>query len=257
MESNVVIAFMHPSVESSESPHCRRNIDWNSQLSHPTEASHDVEGQILVVWTTGEPRPHAIVPLHLRQFTHRAIDFRFQPIFVKQNADVATRLRFSIRVSQPWRLLDHHRFDVLVFRQWRNEGFRLNIPPGIKHATDFGIAVGNVLSQVIGIQPIEGLLAAFIWKLHQVRQCEYRIPGRLRNHLHRKRLVLQRIRLARLQEFFEFKLLGRSAANGKWHRFGDEDPFGKNGQHAFFAIGKFVGGSDGLVNDWISPVGYV
>ena len=111
------------------------------------------------------------------------------------------------------------------------------ISPCVKDATDFGIAIGDMLSQLIGIESIERLLAAFVWKLHQVRESKNSIPSWLRDHLNGQRLALQCIRLARFKKFLELKLFGRDSANRERHRFGDEDSFRKDRQHAFFAIG--------------------
>ncbi len=45
--------------------------------------------------------------------------------------------------------------------------------------------------------------------LHQVRQRHHGVPGRIGDHLHGQRLVLQRVGLAGLEQLGELELLGR------------------------------------------------
>ena len=73
--------------------------------------------------------------------------------------------------------------------------------------------VGDILRQRICVQAIECLFGAFVRILHQVRQRHHCVPGRIGYHLHRNRLVLQRIRFSRAQKSCELELLGLFSTN--------------------------------------------
>ena len=88
--------------------------------------------------------------------------------------------------------------DVLVFAQRRFESLGLERSPCLEDFGDFRVACSDVLCEAIGIEAIEGLFAAIVGILHQVRESQDGIPSGLRGHLQGQRLVLNRVGVGRV-----------------------------------------------------------
>ena len=160
-------------------------------MPQATEAGRDVQRDVLVGRSTGEPRPRAIGELLFGELAEQPGGFVVQPVVVEQDADVATGLAFGLGLPQPGSLLDHDRLQFLVLFQRAVECGRA--APLLEDAVDLRIAPRDVPGQRVGIQPVEGLLGAFVRGLHQIRQRHHGVPRRIGDHLHGQRLVLERV----------------------------------------------------------------
>ena len=110
--------------------------------------------------------------------------------------------------------------------------------PLIEDPPDLRIGVGDVRGQRVGVEPVEDLLAALVRILHQVGQRHHRVPRGLRHHLHGQALVMQRVRLAGLEQLGELELLGLRPANRQRQRFRHQNPAAEHRQIAFLAVAQ-------------------
>ncbi len=251
---DLAVAALHPRVERAERLHRGRHVDLDTEVPQPAEAGHDVERYVLVSPTAGEPRPEPAIELLVCQLLERGGGLRVEPVGVEEQAHVAARLALVLRLAHPWRLLEQDRLQVLVLGERAVEGRRGF--PQVEHAVDLRIGVGDVARERVGVKPVEDLLAALVRKLHQVRQRHHRIPRRLRRHLHRERLVAQRVGLAAREQLREGKRLRLLASDRQRHRLRHENPPAEHGQETLLAVAGLRGGADGLVREETEPVGH-
>src|SRR6187431_855621 len=83
-------------------------------MAQPAKTSRDVERDVVVSLATREPRPGTVAKLHLPEFLQRSVDFIIQPIVLEEQGDVFARLTFGHSLPEPWGLLEHHAFEVLI-----------------------------------------------------------------------------------------------------------------------------------------------
>jgi hypothetical protein len=166
---NPVMHLAHPSIQTLHGSQGRCFIDLYLQVLQPAKPRHNVQRKVFVIRTARKPRPHAVLTLHFRQLLHGLGKLKCQSVFFKEKPHIASGFRFLLSIVQPRCLFDHDRFEVLVFRKRRFQRLRLNLTPCVEDSTHLGIVERDMLSQGVGIQSIEGLLAALIRILHQVR----------------------------------------------------------------------------------------
>ena len=181
---------VEPVVEPIQRANRRVNFHIHAQVPEPAKTGGDVESDVIVAATAGEPGPRAVGQLHLRKLPQRVFRFVIEAVVIEQNPDVAPRLAFGLGLAQPRCLFNHHAFKVLVLLQRTVEGWR--VAPLFEHAVYLGIGAGDEPGERIRVKPVEGLLGALVWELHQIRQRHHRVPPRVRYHLHREPLILQR-----------------------------------------------------------------
>ncbi len=220
---NTVVVFAHPVVQVRQGTERRGQVHIRVEVPQAAETRDDVQGDVIVAVAAGKPGPASVLELHLGQLLEQGRRLVVQPVGVEQDAHVAARLAFILRLPPPGRLLDQHGFEVLVFLQGRIQGG--GIFPEVKHAADFGVAIRQMAGERVGIEPVKRLLAALVRKLHEIRQRQHRIPRRLRHHLHGQARVLQRRGAAGIEQLGKLKMLHRLAAtrlaaNRQRQRFG-------------------------------------
>ena len=62
------VTLVDPFVQVAERLDGRCDVNVKPQVPHPSEARRDIQRDVVVVRTSGEPRPHAVVVLEFRQF---------------------------------------------------------------------------------------------------------------------------------------------------------------------------------------------
>ena len=146
-------------------------------MPEPAKTGGDVEGDVIVAATAGEPGPRAVGQLHLRKLPQRVFRFVIEAVVIEQNPDVAPRLAFALGQTQPRCLFNHHAFKVLVLLQRAVKGWR--VAPLFEHAVNLGVGAGDEAGEGVRVKPVEGLLGALVRELHQIRQRHHRVPCRV------------------------------------------------------------------------------
>ena len=185
------VDFVEPVVEPIQRANRRVNFHIHAQVPEPAKTGGDVEGDVIVAATAGEPGPRAVGQLHLRKLPQRVFRFVIEAVVIEQNPDVAPRLAFALGLTQPRCLFNHNAFKVLVLLQRAVQ--RRGVAPLLEHAVNLRVGASNETRECVRVKPVEGLLGALVRELHQIRQRHHRVPRRVRHHLHREPLVLQRL----------------------------------------------------------------
>ena len=252
---NLAVRFFDPAVERTERLHRGRRVNFHAEMPQPAEARRDVERDVFVAVSAGEPRPHAVAVLHLAELAQQPRGLGVEPVVVEKDADILPRLALRLRLPHPRRLLKDHGLEVLIFLQravQRGRAF-----PLIEDAADFRIGCRDVPRERICVEPVERLLRAFMRELHEVRQRHHRIPRRIRHHLHREGLRLQRVRFSALDQLGEFKLLRLRSAHGQRQRLRHERAPREHREQPFLAVREPARGADRLVAQRVRAVGHL
>ena len=246
--------LIHPGVQSVERSDCGSDVDIDAEMPHPAKAGRDVKRDVIVAAPAGEPRPGTVRQLHVDEFLQSALGFVAKPVVVKKDTHVFARLALVVRLSQPRRVFNGHALEVLVlFKRTVERG---RVAPLFEHAMNLRIGAGDETRERVRVKPVERLLAALVWELHQIRQCHHRIPRRVRHHLHREALVLQRLRTAGLEQLREPEFFSRRTANRQRQRFRDQNPPRQHREITFLAVGHVAGRADGFVREERGAVGH-
>ena len=193
----------------------------DAEMTQPRKAGRDVKRDVIIASAAGHPRPAAVGVLRAGKLLEQALGLGVEPVFVEQNTDVAARLAFVLGLAHPRRLEQQQAFEFLVFLERTVE--RVGAFPEIEHAADARVGLGDVRCECVGVKPVERLLGALVRVLHQIGQGEHRVPRRVGRHLHGERLVLQRVRPAGRDQFFEAEFPRALVADRQRQRLGDED----------------------------------
>ena len=117
-----------------------------------------------------------------------------ETVIVKENTHITAGFTLAFGLAYPWSLHQCDGLQVLVLFQGTVQCLRSL--PLIEYATNLGIRIGDLAGQRVCIEPVKGLLGTLMGKFHQVRQCHYRIPGRIGNHLNGKVLMFDGVGIA-------------------------------------------------------------
>ena len=126
------------------------------------------------------------------------VGLAIEPVDIEKDSYVAAGLGLPVGVFEPRCFFEQDRLDVLVFAQRRFESLGLEGSPSLEDFGDFRVACSDVPCEAIGIQTVEGLLAAIVGILHEIGECQDGIPSGLRGHLQGQRLVLYRVGAGRV-----------------------------------------------------------
>ena len=217
---DVAVGLVDPVVQTVQGFDGQGGIDVHSEMPQTAEARRDVKGDVVVSASAREPRPGSVAQLHLLELFESPAFLVVETVVIKENTDVAAGLALVLGLPDPWSLHQGDRLQVLVLFQGTVQS--LGALPLVEYPANLGIRIGDLTSQGVGIETVEGLLGTFMGKLHQVRQGHHRIPGRIGNHLYGEVFVLQSLRIARGHQLGKIELLGLSSSNGQGHRLSHE-----------------------------------
>ena len=111
------------------------------------------------------------------------VGLAIEAVDIEKDSYISSGLGFSLGISEPRSFFEQDRLDVLVFAQRRFESLGLEGSPSLEDFGDFRVARGDVPCEAIGIETVEGLLAAIVGILHEIGECQDGIPSGLRGHL--------------------------------------------------------------------------
>ena len=247
MFENVPVGLVNPIVQTVERLNGQGRIDIHPKMTQPAKTGGNVEGDVVIPPASREPGPGSVRQLHLLELLESPAFLVIETVVIKENAHITAGFTLAFGLAYPWSLHQCDRLQILVLFQGTVQC--LGSLPLIEYATNLGIRIGDLTGQRVCIEPVKGLLGTLMGKFHQVRQCHYRIPGRIGNHLDGKVLMFDGVGIARRHQFLKVKLLGLGSPDGQRHRFGHKDPSGKNGQVSLFPIGNLAGPSYCFVGD--------
>ena len=245
---DAVVPFCNPVVEPAKcfDRLANRHV-LDAEMAQPRKAGRDVQRDVVVAAAARHPRPAAVGVLRAGKLLKQPLGLGVEPVFVEQNTDVAAGLAFGFGLAHPRRLEQQQAFEFLVFLERTVE--RVGAFPQVEHAADARIGLGDVTGKRVGVKPVERLLGAVVRVLHQVGQGEHGVPSGIGRHLHGERLVLQRVRLAGLDQFFEAEFLRALASNRQRQRLGDEDAPRQHRQIILLAVPLVAGRGGHLIHE--------
>ena len=138
---------------------------------------HEILGNVSAVAPAGHPREASIAQLAFDQLFLSAAQFMAHFIEVKQQAHVLFLLGFALCLQDPRRFLNQSVLQVLIFEQIALQSLGLGRAPLFKDPLDFGVAVGDMAGQGIGVVARKDLLGTLIGIFHEVRQRLNGVPS--------------------------------------------------------------------------------
>ena len=160
----------------------------HARRAEPAEAGEDAERDRVAGLPAGKPGPAAVAIAQGLQPVERGLGFVVGSRRVKEERDAGPGLLLVDRVADPGRLGEQrlHEVGVLFQRALQGDSFSCGRSPLplLEDLADPRIARGEVPREAVGIEPREERLGALVGLLHDRRERQHGVPGRIRGRLH-------------------------------------------------------------------------
>ena len=202
------------------------------------EPGEDVERDGIGRRPAREPRPEAVVVARLAQLPEAALLLGREALASEELAQPRAGGGLVLRLAHPRRRLERDGLELRVRFQRALERLRAGLPPGVERCADARVGARDERAERVRVVAREGLLAALVRELHQIREREHRVPRRTRHGAHLEPRVADRVRARAREEVREREGPGFGAARVELHRLAHEDAPREDGQHALLAVGE-------------------
>ena len=247
-EQTLLDVLRHPAVERLCCRCKEVGIRNARKVVEPREAGEDVERDVVRGRSAWEPRPASVaIPLK-PQLLDATILLALEAVLAEKIAEPRARGGLVLRLAHPRRRLERNRLQLRIGFQRALKRLGASRLPRIEHLADSRIGVRDVRPKRVRVVAAERLLAAFVRKLHQVRERQHRVPSRTRHGAHGEVLMTYRLRPLACKKVVELERLRLVAARIELHRLADEYAPCKDGKHAFLAVRILFKGDYCLAN---------
>ena len=165
----------------------------HARRAEPAESGQNAERDGVAGLPARKPRPAAVAVPQRLEPVERGLRFVVGSRRVEQERDSGPGLLLVDRVSDPRGLCEErlHKIGVLFQGALQSASFSFGRSPLplLEDLADPRVARGEVPGEAVGIEPREERLGALVGLLHDRRQREHGIPGRVRGRLHDERLA--------------------------------------------------------------------
>src|SRR5262245_32421047 len=93
---NVLVDLSDPRIQPLERLDRRRHVYLHSQVPQSAETRRDIQRDVIVGWTAGEPRPAAVGILLIGNLLLQARRFVVESVIVEEDADIAAGLALTL-----------------------------------------------------------------------------------------------------------------------------------------------------------------